>query len=288
MTNIDCVLIIYKPDTILLSHVISGIIGQVRNCYIVNNDSDTFTFKQSNIITVNLGKNYGIAYAQNIGINLAKQNNVDFILFSDQDTIYPQNFVAKMMDAYEYYFNKDEIGALVPRFYDQNKMRKTKIAINKFKYIVPHDDKVYHVAHAISSGSIIPIKCLDVVGVMREDLFIDWVDFEWCCRALKHGYKIVSIPGVSIEHKMGDRVRKIGNKKVTIRSRVRYYYLIRNGIFIILHTDALTIFERIFFLKDICIKALGICLIEKNSTGLLAKAVHDGITGKMYEIQGEY
>jgi rhamnosyltransferase len=284
---VDCVIVTYNPDMMMLNSVLDSIAFQVRNCYIINNSNFPLIFNKENVAVMELGKNYGIAYAQNRGIELARTNGADFILFSDQDTIYPNNFTDGMLDVYSKYPEQKSIGALVPRFYDKNKMRATKIPIDKFKYIIPDKDTIYCIAHAVSSGTLVPIKILDIIGVMREELFIDWVDFEWCCRILKYGYKIISVPNISIEHKMGDGVKKLGNKKITLRSRVRYYYMIRNGLYIIFHIDLLTVYEKILFMKDLFIKYIGICAIEKNIFQLLCKAVYDGIHGDMHEIKNQ-
>jgi rhamnosyltransferase len=69
----------------------------------------------------------------------------------------------------------------------------------------PDKQKDYaHPHYVITSGSIIPIKVLDDVGLMREELFIDFVDIEWCLRAPQKGYEIVAINKVMIDHHLGD------------------------------------------------------------------------------------
>jgi rhamnosyltransferase len=287
MNKIAVIIVTYNPDIKQLEKTMHSIINQVHYCIIVDNgDSKIDLENLDNIFIINLGKNYGIAYAQNRGIELAKQQNADFVLLSDQDTTYPEDFIAKMINTYDRCSDKESIGAIVPRFYDKNKMNETRIAITKFKYIFPEKNKIYYISHAIASGTLIPIKNLDIIGNMREELFIDWVDFEWCCRVLKYGYKILSIPDISIEHIMGDNIKKIGNKKVALRSRVRYYYMIRNGFYIILHTGSLKFYEQILFFRDLFIRCIGICLIEKKAIPLLYKAIYDGIAGNMYEIKG--
>jgi rhamnosyltransferase len=287
MKKVDCLIITYNPNMHQLEKTIQSIAKHVSHVIIIDNGKTKFSFKNiDNIIIINLGKNYGIAYAQNYGIELAKQHNADFVLMSDQDTTYPENFISEMLGAYEDSQDKEHIGAITPVFYDKNKEAEGLISITKFKVIVPDKKRKYHIAHTISSGSLIPMGSLKIIGVMREELFIDYVDLEWCGRALKYGYKIISIPDIVIEHALGDKIKKIGNRKIALRSRVRYYYMIRNGIYIIFHTDILKIYEIILFLRELFIKIIGICLIEKKAVPLIYKAVHDGITSNMYEVKG--
>jgi len=280
------IIVTYNPILQYFKTTLNSIINQISLCVIIDNGNTKFeSIYHENAIVINLGKNYGIAYAQNRGIEIARQHKVDFILLSDQDTIYPDNYVGKLLSFYEVYSNKNDIGALVPRFYDKNKMSKTRVAIGKFTYIVPEDGKIYKVAHAVSSGTFIPVNSLEKIGVMLEKLFIDWVDFEWCCRTTNMGYEIISVPQVSIEHMMGDTTRKVGNKTIALRSRVRYYYMIRNGIYLMGCKGILKTAEKFCFGIDLLGKAIGIFLIEKNPLPLLVKAIHDGITGRMYEIR---
>ncbi len=42
-----------------------------------------------------------------------------------------------------------------------------------------------------------------VVGPFCEKLFIDWVDTEWCWRALANNMIIVQTPSVIISHELG-------------------------------------------------------------------------------------
>jgi len=114
---------------------------------------------------------------------------------------------------------------------------------------------------------------------MREELFIDWVDFEWCCRASQKSFCILSVPGVSIEHRMGNGARKIAGRTVALRNRVRYYYMIRNGFYIIFHLKVLKPHEKFLFLLDLMVKMAGICVLEKKAGSLLFKAVRDGVFG---------
>jgi rhamnosyltransferase len=287
MNRIDCLVVTYNPEMQQLERTIRSISRQVSHVIIVDNGSTKFLFKKiGNLTIVSLGKNYGIAYAQNRGIELAKQHNADFVLLSDQDTIYPKNFISEMINAYESDRDKEHIGAIAPVFYDKNKKAEGRISITKFKVISPDKGKKYYIAHTISSGTLVKMESLKIIGTMCEELFIDYVDFEWCGRALKYGYKIISVPGIVIEHTLGDKIKKIGNRKVAIRSRARYYYMIRNGFYIIFHTDILKVYEILLFLRELFIKIMGIFLIERKALSLVYRAIHDGITSNMYEVKG--
>jgi rhamnosyltransferase len=50
-------------------------------------------------------------------------------------------------------------------------------------------DHLLEVDHVIASGALLPMAPLTAVGGMREGLFIDFVDIEWCQRALQGGHR---------------------------------------------------------------------------------------------------
>src|SRR5262249_19594983 len=108
-------------------------------------------------------------------------------------------------------------------------------------------------ADAIASGALIPAEVLQSVGLMQEDLFIDWVDMEWCWRARNlHGLQVIGIGDVVIQHAVGDDVVALGSRKITIRSPLRHYYMIRNAIYLALYSAATTLPIRL----EIALRAL--------------------------------
>ena len=84
--------------------------------------------RKNNVELITLNENVGIAKAQNIGIKIALKNKADFILLSDQDTFYPDNYIAKMFEVYSKIENKEKVAAIVPDFIELNRGgRKTRI-----------------------------------------------------------------------------------------------------------------------------------------------------------------
>ena len=64
-------------------------------------------------------KNYGIATAQNKGIEFAIENGADYILFFDQDSSIPDGYVQALYSDYQYLQGQGEkVGAIGPRFID--------------------------------------------------------------------------------------------------------------------------------------------------------------------------
>ena len=111
----SAIIVTYNPDIDRLLSLLESICFQVDYIFIIDNSTKNLILKESNfenIKIVNNGKNLGIAEAQNIGIKLSQKHKSDFILTSDQDTIFPNNYVNKMLEIFSQQQQK-----VVIRFY---------------------------------------------------------------------------------------------------------------------------------------------------------------------------
>ena len=55
----------------------------------------------------------------------------------------------------------------------------------------------------ITSGSLLALAVFRRVGPMREDFFIDAVDFQYCLRLRRHGYKVIETLLPTLIHPIG-------------------------------------------------------------------------------------
>jgi rhamnosyltransferase len=195
-----------------------------------------------------LGNNLGIAAAQNIGIREALKQGADIVWLSDQDTIYPANFLVNMLIALQACNDQGtRLAALAPSYFDTHRGKvQAFVRHTPFTSFFPAQPGLHPVSHAIASGTLIPVGALRTVGLMQENLFIDWVDFEWCWRAKNlYGYLTVCTGDVVVEHMLGDGFAQFFGRKVTSRSPLRHYYLVRNAVHIALHSRSATLPIRI-------------------------------------------
>jgi rhamnosyltransferase len=246
--RIFTIYVTYNAEIELLKKSIQSIVSQVRKIYIVDNtpnkDNRLTDFQNVNVEIIYLGNNYGIAYAQNVGIKRALENEAEFIMLSDQDTCYPEHYVDEMLKVFNY---DTYIAAVAPRFVDSNKKGEDgfiKIKPVIFKQFFPKHG-LHEVMQVIASGIILNAKYLNNIGLLDEKLFIDWVDLEWCWRARNKGYKIIGNADVVIKHQLGDNSKNLGFKEVTLRSHIRHYYITRNAFYLALYSSDLDLMHRI-------------------------------------------
>lgn len=281
------VLITYNPEYELLNKCIKSIHKNIRNIYIIDNGSD-YIYKDknfSNIIFKNLGKNMGIAYAQNIGLIEAIKNKADYVLISDQDTIYPKNYINSMLTPF---FNNTHICAVAPLFKKSITKKNTFSGFykkNLFAIRPFSPESGFHdTFQVIASGKIIKTEYLPHIGLMNTDLFIDWVDFEWCWRAQKKGYKIMGNADVVIKHQLGDISKNIGFKEVNLRSPIRHYYITRNAFHLALRDKSLDRLHKITLFFKSFRYIIGYPILSKPHLTHLKYVLlgfWHGITGKL-------
>ncbi|MCT7630669.1 hypothetical protein N5U06_07925 [Aliarcobacter butzleri] len=174
----------------------------------------------------------------------ALDNSTDFIMLSDQDTCYPENYIENMLKVFSY---DKRLAAVAPKFIDSNKKSNDgfiKVYPIFFKQIFPRNG-IHEVMQVIASGKILNVKYLNDIGLMKEELFIDWVDLEWCWRARKKGYKILGNADVVINHQLGDNSKNLGFREVNLRSHIRHYYITRNTFYLALYSNNLDLLHRI-------------------------------------------
>ena len=217
-------------------------------------------------------------------------NRSDYILLSDQDTIYPKKYIIDMIEAIHKLDNN--IAAIAPLYKDLNKrdsdtgfIKKSFTGVKRF-----YPDSGFHeIYQAIASGKILITKHLSKINLMDEKLFIDRVDMEWCWRAINKGYKIIGNANVVIGHYMGDKAINIGIKMISLRSPIRTYYMTRNDVHLALRFNRLDFVHRIvIFLKAVRFLVVMPLLAKPHFEHLKYALLgfRHGLTGKLGKLNG--
>ena len=262
--NISAIIVTYNPNLSQLQKCVSSLLPQVEKIIIVKNSSEKLDFSEfqnEKIIQIQLEKNFGIAYAQNRGIEKAIAEGAEWVLLSDQDTVFPENYVSNFEKKIKI-FGKNKIYA--PTFFNEVKKQNEPVSVSMSKSVIPSGNEVVKVLHAIYSGMIFCKEVFQKIGGMKEELFIDYVDFEFCWRAKKFGIDTLCFSDISIQHQLGDSYKKVLGKKITLRSDFRYFYMLRNGFYLSKNCEYLSDCEKSTLHKRTLIFAIGILLISKN------------------------
>jgi len=232
------IIVTYKSNLNKISSTFACHKKNFLNTIVINNSPEISldSFKSSQVTIINNPGNIGLSAALNVGILEAKKQGADMVTLFDQDTLLPDDFLQNMLKYINAYQGVKKPALFSPVFFNHvTDDYGSIINFKPFRLIRSKPDKqklVTHPQYVITSGSFIPISVLDDVGLMREELFIDFVDIEWCLRARAKGYSIVSFPQVEMAHHLGDSSVSFMGTNYPIHSPLRMYYYFRNAMYL--------------------------------------------------------
>jgi rhamnosyltransferase len=248
--KVCAIIVSFHPDHTLLSSV-QTILPQVAAVIVVDNGSADaeltpllhFNTQCQALEILALGRNFGLAYAQNKGIEWALAHHFTHVLILDQDSL-PQEHMVKRLVAASCHLTQQghKVSVVGPQAVDQQSGRhfffvRYGVCSNLRLYCpLNKKDAVLAVDFLIASGSLITADVLRHVGLMNEALFIDQVDTEWCLRASFLGYQAFGVCDAVLLHSLGDTViplRFLSKKwHISTHSPLRDYYLFRNTLWL--------------------------------------------------------
>ena len=236
--SIFSIIVIYKTDLDDFKIKYASHQNNFSNIILVNNSPEIplDLFKSPKVTIINNPGNVGLAVALNIGILEAKKQGAKMVALFDQDTLLADDFSQNMITRINAHQKSKKYALFSPVYF--NHVTNNHGSIINFKPLrlirsKPDKQKTFsHPQYVITSGSFIPITVLDDVGLMREELFIDFIDIEWCLRARIKGYEIISFHQVEVFHHLGDSSVCVMGTNYPIHSPLRMYYYFRNAIYL--------------------------------------------------------
>lgn len=191
-------IVTFQPDISRLKENIEAIRDQVDRIVVVDNGSANVAevaalVKEVNGIFITLGENKGIAFALNSIMKKAKQDGVTDVLLLDQDSVAYPNMVERLKP-----YRMDSVGIVAPFIVDRNKTADA----------VKYDSSVIEARSAarkgvITSGSLTNVKAWEFIGGFDDEMFIDYVDYDFNERLLIEGYKILRVDSAHLLHECG-------------------------------------------------------------------------------------
>lgn len=236
------VVITYQPELKTLDLLLQSLVPQVKGVVVVDNGSSDSVLAwlaafdcALPLLVIPLYGNKGIATAQNIGIGHAKQQEADYVILFDHDSNPAPDMVAKLLAVAE---AKTALGvdvaAVGPRYLDERQDNPPPfiqvVGLRVKRQPCTCGDSVVDVNYLIASGCLMPMRALDAVGNMREELFIDYVDIEWGLRARSKGFQSFGACGALMSHDLGDEPFVFFGKTYPHHSALRHYYHFRNAV----------------------------------------------------------
>ena len=207
-------------------------------------------------------KNLGFSGGNNVGIKYALENNADYVLLLNDDTIVSQDFLSKLVEVAE---NNNKIGIIGPKIYfynndvilsqqakDLNEIDSSALPQNdreskgklwsaggKINWLynkgemIGYDEedkgqydlpKVQETEFLTGCCVLVKKQAIEKIGLMPEEYFLYYEDTDWSLKARENGFKCVFVPDAKIWHK--------GSQSSISGSSSYIYYHIRNGLII--------------------------------------------------------
>lgn len=218
--EIAAVTILYNPDELWIHNVMTYIhlidkLILLDNSTVVKTSIPEIISKKS--IYIHENENQGISKRLNQAMKIAKMGGSKYLLTMDQDSSFKTDQISSYLSMAHNEFKKENIIAVgLQGFYPSNPASSGKDLL-------------------ITSGTIVNIEKADRIHGFDENLFIDYVDTEFCLRAWKHGYATVSMKGIEMMHTIGKEILTwTPNFKKELRKfhqPKRLYYLMRNFLY---------------------------------------------------------
>ena len=273
--SIAGVVILYNPEEKVIDNI-GSYLSELDNLFVFDNSEtpNTTIVEKIKLLPrveyISFCDNKGISFALNTVLKLA--THYQFLLTMDQDS----KFYPGMMKRYkgilkEKYGNNTSV-AMFSVFFEGMKMESTEDC---------------YVERAITSGSVIDVRIAESLGGFDENLFIDEVDNEFCYRAQLHGYRVLCLPQIHIQHHLGSPIpgNLFGIKfKGLNHNKIRKYYITRNNIYVMKKYPQV----RFYCFKELMKVLIKLFLVEPDKTDrflYMCKGVKDALTGKMGKIK---
>lgn len=229
-------------------------------------------------------ENLGIAAALNLGLKKAKNDGYQWAATFDQDSQATPDMIETMLQAYELYPKNEKVVSLSPRYKDKN----TGVIRGNQLFSSMTETLPYVEAQTVmTSGNLLKLSVLDLVGYFNEGLFIDCVDYEYCLRCITQGYKILEVKDAVLVHGVGFPVQhKLLWRTVTANnhSTLRRYYVARNTVYIY---KKFAFKQPIWVIKNACVFVKMIVIVvlfeanRKKKLSAIFRGLIDGLFGRL-------
>jgi len=217
-------------------------------------------------------KNLGFSGGNNIGIKNALQDNPDYILLLNNDTVVEPDFLTKMIEE----SGNEKPGIITPMityFDDKEKIWSAGGSISKIKasgFTFGHNDyfknHIYNKYCTFASGCCMLVKreVIEKVGLLDEDYFLYLEDTDYCQRVVDAGYKLLYVGSSRIYHKVFSTTARESNL-------LPLYYSIRNRLYFAKKNFGLYSYLSMAYLATVFITKLIFVLESKKEVWKIIK-----------------
>jgi GT2 family glycosyltransferase len=176
-------------------------------------DGSTLTISKAypHITLIETHKNLGFSEGNNVGIRYALKKSFDYFFLLNNDTIIDPTNLTSFVKAAEENPEGGIFGAKIFRYYEKDTidhfgglwnqttadfdvvgLGKKDIGFNQYKQV----DYICGCAFFITK------EVIEKIGLLEPSFFLIWEDTDYCYKAKKAGFSLISVPDAKIYHKV--------------------------------------------------------------------------------------
>lgn len=161
-----------------------------------------------------LEHNLGATEGANLGFKFALENEADYVLRLDSDTILAKNFLTIMVNAAQ---ANPSFGLLVGKvFYFSNPSRIWSLGarqtsrlfairdLREEEHLLKTRDQILEIDYAWATGMFLSRWALTLLGGFDTDFFVYYEEMDFCQRCRDAGLKMGAVPAAEMWHKIGE------------------------------------------------------------------------------------
>jgi rhamnosyltransferase len=238
----------YKPADDLFARFAATIAA--CHCFIVVDNTPgghTFGTLPQRVQLLQDGHNKGLGRALNLGIAAARVAGAGTVILFDQDSSPDAQLLRQLLATLDgaVQCHGDRVG-VGPRLVDDGRpVRTTTGAQAPLKPIgcLP------------TSGLLFRLAPLRADQLFTEDLFIDFVDFDWCWRVGAEGWRFFRAMNVPMRHRLGLAQRRVLGLTYHVPAPYRHYFQFRDTLRLI-SRPYVPLYSKLRFAALLPVKAL--------------------------------
>ncbi len=193
--HVAAVVVTYNSGPEIIKNI-EAILPQVDRIILVDNASEgaakerlrELAYQHRKLEIIENKQNFGLAAAQNQGIRRAIACEADWVLLLDDDSEAAPDMIQAMWQAYDAAEDKAQIGICAPNLQDVQGKKHYRYLKARGRWWFDRQgfdadtSRINDVWYVIASGSLVKRAVFETAGLMREEFFIDFIDWEFCAR----------------------------------------------------------------------------------------------------------
>jgi rhamnosyltransferase len=228
--DLGIVVTTYRPDGGLWDRF-GGPADRARALIVVDNTPGGHRFGQlpARCTVLQDGRNKGLGAALNLGLDEARRLGCKHVVLFDQDSTPSVALLERLVDTVERLGGAGvAVGPLL--LDDQAADLDAQLHASEDALSGPLECRALRASALATSGMTFGIEDGDTTPRFSEELFIDFVDFDWCWRQARRGWRFHRDRSAAMPHRLGSGQRSVAGLTFHIPAPYRHYFQFRDTL----------------------------------------------------------